>query len=150
LRNEGSESSARVNRIICLHNHYSRSGNDSREIDYLVRAADQAQQRSAYAQAATLLEEALTRLNDQPASPERDRKEIEIRAGLADSALVMRGYAAPDYENHLTRRYELSQRLDDTTQIFYSLVGMSVLSAFRLELNEARNIGSNSTSARRE
>ncbi|MBV8361366.1 MAG: AAA family ATPase [Deltaproteobacteria bacterium] len=126
--------------LVDLSYHYSRSGNDSRAIDYLVRAGEQAQQRSAYAQAAAYLEQALTRLNDQPAGPERYRKEFAVRAGLADSAIVISGYAAPEYEHHLTRRHELAQRLGDTTQIFYSLVGMSVLSAFRLELNKAQDI----------
>jgi class 3 adenylate cyclase len=121
--------------------HYSRSRNDSRAIDYLVRAGEQAQQRSAYSQAGAYLEQALVRLNDQPAGPERYRKEFAIRAGLADSAIVMSGYASPEYEHHLTRRHELAQRLGDTTQIFYSLVGMSVLSAFRLELTKAQDIG---------
>jgi class 3 adenylate cyclase len=124
-----------------LSYHYCRSGNNSRAIDYLIRAAMQAQQRSAYSQSDAYLQEALTRLNDEPVGPDRYRKEFTIRAGLADSAIVMRGYAAPEYEYHLTRRYELAQRLRDTTQIFYSLVGMSVLSAFRLELAKAKDIG---------
>jgi len=127
--------------LVDLCHHYSRSGNDSRAIDYLIRAADQAQQWSAYSQAASYFQQALTRLNDEPTGPERDSKEIAIRTGLADSAIVMSGYAAPEYENHLTRWHELAQRMGDITQIFYSLVGMSVLSAFRLELNKARDIG---------
>ena len=127
--------------LVDLSYHYSRSRNDSRAIDYLIRAGEQAQQRSAYSQAATCLEQALTRLNNQPAGAERDRTEIAIRTGLADAAIVISGYAAAEYEHHLTRRHELAQRLGDTTQIFYSLVGMSVLSAFRLELSRAQDIG---------
>src|SRR5262249_40094112 len=118
--------------LVDLSYHYSRSGNDSRAIDYLIREAEQAQQRSAYSQAANCLQQALTRLNNQPGGTERARKEIAMRAGLAESAVVMSGYAAPEYENHLTRRHELAQRLSDTTAIFYSLAGMSILSAFRL------------------
>jgi class 3 adenylate cyclase len=127
--------------LVDLSYHYSRSGNDSRAIDYLIRAGAQAQQRSAYSQAAAYLEEALVRLNSQASGPERDRKEIAIHAGLADSALVMSGYAAAEYEHHLSRRHELAQRLGDTTQLFYSLVGMSILTAFRLELSRAQDIG---------
>ena len=52
----------------------------------------------------------------------------------------MRGYAAPEYVHHLTRRHELAQHLGDTTEIFYSLVWRSVLAAFRLELKEAQDI----------
>ena len=127
--------------LVDLSHHYSRSGNDSRAIDYLIRAGEQAHQRSAFSQAATYLEQALTRLNDQPAGIERDRREIAIRAGLANAAIVIKGYAAPEYEHHLNRRHELAQRLGDTTHIFYSLVGMSVLAAFRLELTKAQDIG---------
>jgi class 3 adenylate cyclase/tetratricopeptide (TPR) repeat protein len=127
--------------LVDLSHHYSRSGNDSRAIDYLILVAEQAQQRSAYSQATTYLQQALTRTNDQPAGPDRLRREITIHARLADSAMVMSGYAATEYETHLTRWHELAQRLGDTTQMFYSLVGMSVLSAFRLELNRARDIG---------
>jgi len=127
--------------LVDVSYHYSRSGNDLRAIDYLIRVGQQAQQRSAYSQSKTYLEQALTRLNDQPASADRDRKEIAIHSGLADATQVTKGYAAPEYEHHLTRRHELAQRLGDTTQIFYSLVGMSVLSAFRLELDRAQDIG---------
>jgi class 3 adenylate cyclase/ribosomal protein L40E len=127
--------------LVDLSYHYSRSGNESRAIDYLIRAGQQAQERSAYSQAAVYLQQALTRLNDQPAGPDRYRKEFAIHAGLSDSAIVMSGYAAPEYEHHLTRRYELAQRLGDTSQIFYSLVGMSILASFRLELRKAQDIG---------
>jgi class 3 adenylate cyclase len=127
--------------LVDLSFHYSRSGNDSQAIDYLIRAAEQAEQRSAYSQAAAYFQQALTRLNEKPAGPERDRKEIAIHRGLGDTAIVMSGYAAPEYEHHLTRRHELAQRLGDTTQIFYSLVWRSVLAAFRLELNKAQDIG---------
>jgi len=127
--------------LVDLSYHYSRSGNDSRAIDYLVRAAQQAQQRSAYPQSVAYLEQALTRLEAQPSGPERDRKEIGIRWRLADAAMVVNGYAAAEYEHHLTRRYELAQRLGDTTQTFYSLVGMSVQAAFRLQLSRAQEVG---------
>jgi tetratricopeptide (TPR) repeat protein len=60
---------------------------------------------------------------------------------LSDITIIRNGYGAPEYERHLTRRHELAQRLADTTQLFYSLVGISVMSAFRLELNSALNIG---------
>ena len=127
--------------LVDLSYHYGCSGNSSRAIDYLIRAAEQAEQRSAYSQAAAYFQQALTRLNEKPAGPERDRKEIAIHRGLGDTAIVMSGYAAPEYEHHLTRRHELAQRLGDTTQIFYSLVWRSVLAAFRLELNKAQDIG---------
>jgi predicted ATPase len=42
--------------LVDLSYHYSRSGNDSQAIDYHIRAAEQAGQRSAYSQATTYLQ----------------------------------------------------------------------------------------------
>ena len=121
--------------------HYSRGSRDDEAVKYLVRAGEQALQLSAFSQAATYLEGGLTRLEQLPISSERDVAEIAIRRNLADVTMVTRGYAAPEYERHLVRRHELADRLRDNTQIFYSLVGISIFSAFRLELGKAQEIG---------
>ena len=126
-----------------LAHHYCRSGNTDKAVAYLIRAADQAHQRSAFSVAAAYFEEALERLQALPDGAERDRKEIAIHSGLGDIALVTKGYAAADSERHLTRRQVLAERLGDGAEFFYSLVGISVLSAFRLELGRAREIGEN-------
>jgi class 3 adenylate cyclase/tetratricopeptide (TPR) repeat protein len=126
-----------------LAHHYRRSGNTDKAVAYLVRAADQAHQRSAFSVAAAYFEEALERLKSLPDGAQRDRKEIAIHSGLGDIALVTKGYAAADVERHLTRRHALAERLGDGVEFFYSLVVMSVLSAFRFELDKAREIGEN-------
>jgi len=124
-----------------LARHFSRSDNVVKAVEYLCLAGHQAIQRSAFSLAASYFEDALARLKNLPADTERSRKEIAIHTGLADVAIVTSGYAAADYESHLTSRHELAERLGDATQVFYSLVGISVLSAFRLELSKAREIG---------
>ena len=126
-----------------LAHHYRRSGNTDKAVAYLVRAADQALHRVAFSVAAAYFEDALERLKALPDSAERDRMESAIHAGLGDVKLVTRGYAAADCERHLTRRLLLAERLGDTTLLFGSLAGISVLSAFRLELGRAREIGEN-------
>src|SRR5437588_296741 len=77
--------------------HYNRSGNHSQAVDYLIWAAQQAEQRSAFAQSAAYFEEALTRLSALPATPERDRKEIAIHAGLSEITVISSGYGAPEF-----------------------------------------------------
>ena len=121
--------------------HYSRGGNDAKAVSYLIRAGEQALQRSAFSQSAAYFEDALGRLHNLPFGAERDREEIAIHSGLADVLMITSGYAAADYERHLMRRQELAEKLGDEQHLFYSLVGMSVLRAFRLELREARAIG---------
>jgi predicted ATPase len=96
----------------------NRSENDSRAVEYLVRAGEQALERSAFSQAATYFEDALRRLEDLPVNPGRDRKEIAIRTGLADVTIVTSGYAAAEYERHLTRRHELAERLQTPRKSF--------------------------------
>jgi tetratricopeptide (TPR) repeat protein len=112
----------------------------ARAIRYLQMAGKKAQRNSAFKEAQQSYDQALALLSLLPDSAERDRKEIAIHRGLGDIAIVMSGYAAPEYVHHLTRRHELAQRLGDTTEIFYSLVWRSVLAAFRLELNKAQDI----------
>jgi class 3 adenylate cyclase/tetratricopeptide (TPR) repeat protein len=124
-----------------LAHHYRRSGNTDKAVAYLARAAGQAYQRSAFSAAAAYLDAALERLQTLADSPERDRKEIAIRSGLGEIALVTKGYAAADFERHLTRRQALAERLGDAGELFFSLVWISVLSSFRLELRRAREIG---------
>jgi class 3 adenylate cyclase/tetratricopeptide (TPR) repeat protein len=130
-------------RVSNLVHHYRRSGNTNKAVAYLVRAASQAYQRSAFSAAAAYLEEALERLQALAEGAERDRKEITIRSGLAEIVQVTKGYAAADYERHLTRRQALAERLGDAAELFFSLVGISILSAFRLELGRAREISEN-------
>ena len=124
-----------------IAHHYGRSGNNAKAVEHLVRAGQQAHQRSAFTEAASYFRDALARLEELPPDAERDRKEIAIRTGLADVTIVTSGYAATEYEGHLRRRSELAERLGDATQLFYSLVGESVLSTFRLDLRKAREIG---------
>jgi tetratricopeptide (TPR) repeat protein len=128
-------------RVNELAHHYSRSDNDAKAVEYLVRAGEQAHQRSTFTEAARYFNDALERLKKLPPDAERDRWEIAIRTGLADVRMLTSGYAAAEYERHLTCRYEVAERLRDATQLFYSLVGMSVLAAFRLELRKACEIG---------
>jgi class 3 adenylate cyclase len=129
--------------IASLAHHYQRSANAGKAVTYLLRAGDQAHQRSAFSVAAEYFENASERLKELPSSAERDRMEYAIHTGLADVTLVTRGYAAPGYERLLIRRYELALRLKDTRQQFYAVVGTSVLSAFRLELGRARELADN-------
>jgi class 3 adenylate cyclase/tetratricopeptide (TPR) repeat protein len=129
--------------VASLAHHYRLSGNTDKAVAYLVRAAGQAYQRSALSAATAYLEEALERLMALADGAERDRREMAIQSGLGDIALVAKGYAAADYERHLTRRQALAERLGDATELFFCLVGISVLSAFRLELARAREIGEN-------
>jgi tetratricopeptide (TPR) repeat protein len=89
----------------------------------------------------TAISPKIKRLKELPLDAERDRWEIAICAGLADVTILTSGYAAAEYERHLTRRYEIAERLGDATQLFFSLVGVSVLATFLLELRKAREIG---------
>ena len=65
-----------------LAHHFQRSGNSSKALQYLRRAAEQAMARSAYAGARDQFNSALELLQAQPDSAERVRNEIEVRLSL--------------------------------------------------------------------
>lgn len=65
-----------------LVSHFGRSGDDDRTVTYSLLAAEQAWQRYAVPEAAVFLRDALRRLDNLPASPERDLKELQVRMHL--------------------------------------------------------------------
>jgi tetratricopeptide (TPR) repeat protein len=98
-----------------LANHYVRSGNAPKAINYLHLAARQALSRSAYLEANTQLTAALDLLHTQVESAERDRTEIAL---ALDAAMFM-GMGATSIEGFetplslLERVLPLSERIGD-------------------------------------
>ncbi len=68
-----------------LANHYSRSANTRKAVEYLFRAGRQAAARSAYAEAVTRLSGALEFLKHLPDDAERARKELSVQSVLGGS-----------------------------------------------------------------
>ena len=108
--------------------------------------------RSTFLEAATYFQDALARLQEKvPANADRDRREIAIRTGLADVAIITSQVTQQlEYEHHMSRRYVSSlngweMRCNSSIRWW----AVSVLAAFRLELEKAREVGGRLARARR-
>jgi predicted ATPase len=107
-----------------LAHHYSRSGNTAKAVDYLQHAGQQAVERSAYAEAVSLLTTALDLLTTLPETRERSQQELGVLMSLGAVLRVTKGQAAPEVERLYTRARELSEQVGEPQQLFRVLLGL--------------------------
>jgi len=79
-----------------LAHHFARSADSDRAARFLTAAGKQSLARYAYAEAQTRLREGLQHLAKLPASAQRDIRELELTASLADSMWASVGLQAPE------------------------------------------------------
>jgi predicted ATPase len=107
-----------------LAHHYSRSSNTEKAVEYLHLAGQQAVQRSANAEAITLLTTALELLKTLPDTSERAQKELALDIALGAPLMVTKGWTAPEVEQVYSRARALCQQLGETAQLFWVLMGL--------------------------
>jgi predicted ATPase len=100
-----------------LANHYSRSANAAKAVEYLGRAARQAVSRSAYAEAKTQLEKGLELLKTLRESPERDARELELVSALARVLQRTRGFTAHETRGAAQRASALAEKSGNFAQL---------------------------------
>jgi predicted ATPase len=79
-----------------LAHHYGRSSNHSKAVEYLHRAGRQAEQRSAYSEAAAYQERALELLKFLPDGTDVARRELSVQIALAGNLRAIKGFAADE------------------------------------------------------
>jgi predicted ATPase len=104
--------------------HFERSGELTRAGTYLQHAAENARQRSAYAEAQTHFERAVALLGHEPPSAERSGRELTLQIGRGAVIMAARGWSAPEAENAYSRARQLSHELGDTPHLFPALWGL--------------------------
>ena len=117
--------------------HYSRSDNLEKAIEYLGRAAHQALQRSAYADAISSLVAAKNLFHKLPDNRERIQQELLIQLAIGPALMAIKGWAGPEVEQAYTRARELCEQLDDPPELFSVLFGLRTALLFRGELRRA-------------
>jgi predicted ATPase/class 3 adenylate cyclase len=120
-----------------LAHHYSRSDNNSKAIEYLGRAGQQALQRSAYADAINRLTAAIDLLQKLPESPDRIQRELLLQLAIGRALMAAKGYAASETEHAYTRATELCKRLGDPAELVPALFGLLIVYLLRGELRKA-------------
>ena len=110
-----------------LAHHYGRSANLAKAIDFLGRAANQASQRSLYAEAIDYVNRALELLAATPESEARARDEVRLQMNLGVALMAAKGFSSEDVERAFSRGYELARNLNDPmrhSQMFVALQGL--------------------------
>jgi class 3 adenylate cyclase/predicted ATPase len=124
-----------------LAQHYSRSGNTQKAVEYLQLAGQQAVQHSAYAEAISHLTTALDLLQTLPDSLARTQQELTLQIALGAPLQVTKGPATPEVERVYTRARELCRQVGETPQLFPVLRGLLLISIVRAEAWTGRELG---------
>jgi len=99
-----------------LANHYGRSANLTKAIDFLRRAAIQASQRSLYSEAIGYVNRALELLVAMPENDARVRDELRLQMALGIALMAAKGFSSEEVERAFSRACELAHQLNDPFQ----------------------------------
>lgn len=105
-----------------LAHHLAEAGEVARSVGYWRTAGERARGRSAYPEAIRHLSRGLALLATRPEGAERDGDELQYRLPLAASFIAVRGYAAPEVEEHIARASALCERLGPASPLFHVLM----------------------------
>ena len=117
--------------------HFEQGLDHPRAAKYLAQAAENAVQRSAHYEAASLARRGLQVLATLPETPERDLQELNLRLTLGVSVMAIRGFAAAEVEEVYTRALELCARQAVSQQAFRVRWLLGLFRYFRAELHAA-------------
>lgn len=102
--------------------HYAGAGLLGEAIEHWRIAGASSTARSAFRESESNYRRALTELDALPTSPERDRREVELRTGLGLSLVSTQGFATRDIEVNYARASELCARAKEVP--FPVLIGV--------------------------
>ena len=104
--------------------HFERGRDARRALTYRYQAADNALQRSGYAEAIAHLTAGLVLLTNLPDTPEHAQHELRLQTALGSALIATKGHASPDVERVYARAYALCRQVCDTPQQFKALSGI--------------------------
>jgi tetratricopeptide (TPR) repeat protein len=107
-----------------LAHHYGRSANLDKAVSYLMRAGQQALNRSAFAEAQAQLQQGLEWIKKLAESAERDARELELAIPLAQVLLVTRGFTAPETRAAAERARDLAEKSGNLAQLVVQVFGI--------------------------
>jgi class 3 adenylate cyclase len=116
-----------------LARHFLLSNDAAKAIRYAQSAAEQARERSAYAEAENLIDAAMRLLDKLPDGEQRLRAELELRAIETALDFVLYGGTSPKRERAITRECEIAERLGEPRKLIRGLVALSSLHWLRGE-----------------
>jgi hypothetical protein len=107
-----------------LTNHYGRSANTRKTVEYLWRSGRQATRRSAYQEGFAHLTRGLELLRQLPDDSQRQRQELSLQRALVE--LPLASDTSPEKRSAMERMLQLSEQLGDRGQLVDALVRLSI------------------------
>ncbi|WP_394830535.1 protein kinase [Pendulispora rubella] len=120
--------------------HFAQAKRPEEACVYFEKAAKQALQRSANADALTHYARAMAQLDLLPSSLVRDRRELLLKAQLAGLYLAEEGLESNRTRETLSRIRELAERYDGDEQSFWALFSFHQLNHVRGEHRTGRHL----------
>jgi class 3 adenylate cyclase/predicted ATPase len=106
-----------------LAHHFTEAGRIQHAVDYWLKAAQGAMQRSTHVEAERHLRKAVELLAALPETAPRLRREIAVQNALGVCLMPTRGFGNPEIDAAFARAAELSERNNDIAALFVSLRG---------------------------
>jgi predicted ATPase len=123
-----------------LAHHFTQAGSVEQAVDYWYQAGRQATARSAMAEAAFQLKQALDLLANLSAGADRDRRELDLQIALGGAFVSTKGFASPEVGSAYLRAHELSRQAAETPEILAILSGLFQFHINRAELDAADKV----------
>ena len=116
-----------------LARHFAAAGQGEKAVLYYTMAGKNALRLSANREAIAHFYSALQLLPALPATPERDRQELDLQLSLGPALTAVKGWAPPEMAAAYARAQELCASIDDSAQLIPALW---LLATFRLGRSE--------------
>jgi TOMM system kinase/cyclase fusion protein len=124
-----------------LAHHFGEAGLSEQAVNYWHKAGERAVERSANVEAISHLTKGVQVLQTLPDTLERTEKELAVQTALGSALMALKGQGAPEVEPIYTRARQLCQRVGDTPQLSWVLIGLWRFYNARGELQTARALG---------
>lgn len=116
-----------------LARHFESAGRAREAVGYYTQAGKHALHLSANREALAHFYSALRLLHTLPATPERDRQELELQLSLGPPLTATKGWAPPEMATAYARAQELCETIDDHAQLIPALWLLGVYHLGRAE-----------------
>ena len=124
-----------------LAEHFVQAREEQRAMPYLLDAARQALQRSAYEETMIHLDQGFTLLQRLPETSERNEHELQLQMVLGPLLMVTKGYGEPEVATVYGRARELCQQTGEAPQMFPVLWGLWQCANAGADHHTARELG---------
>ncbi len=121
-----------------MAHHAELSGQIDEAIKYYQHAGEQAQARSAHGEAIAQFRKAITLLETEPESAQRDTKEVTLRLLIVGSLRAVRGFAHPEVGAAYERARVLCETVGDAGRLGMAQLGLAQFHYNRGEVERGR------------